>query len=87
MNSADIIAISNQALSLVLTASIPAILAAAVGGLLISLLQALTQVQDQGMPTAVKFFAVMAVLFFTYINTANEFMTFGVMVFDKIAQI
>ena len=87
MNGADIISISNQALSLVLTASVPAIMAAAIGGLLISLLQALTQVQDQGMPTAVKFFAVIGVLFFTYISTANEFLTFGNLIFDRIAQI
>jgi type III secretion protein S len=87
MISGDIITVSNSALTLILSASVPAILAAAVGGLAISLLQALTQVQDQAMPTAVKFFAVIAVLFFTYLSTANEFMSFGDLIFDKIAQI
>jgi len=87
MTSSDIVTVSNQALALVLSASVPAILAAAVGGLAISLLQALTQVQDQGMPTAVKFFAVIAVLFFTYTATAGDFMSFGDLIFDKIAQV
>lgn len=87
MNSADIISVSNQALSLVLSASLPAIGAAAVGGLIISLLQALTQVQDQGLPTAVKFFAVIGALFFTYIATATDILSFGNMIFDRISAI
>lgn len=87
MNETEVIAISNQALSLVLSASLPAILAAAISGLLISLLQALTQVQDQGLPTAVKFFAVVGVLFLTYVATAGEILNFGDLIFGKIAQI
>ena len=87
MNSADIISISNAALSLILTASLPAVLAAAGAGLLISILQALTQVQDQSLPTAVKFFAVIAAIFFTYMGVANEVLSFGDLIFDRIAQI
>lgn len=87
MNESEIISVSNQALMLVLSASLPAILAAAIAGLLISLLQALTQVQDQGLPTAVKFFAVIAVLFLTYIGTANDFLAFGDAMFEKIANL
>lgn len=52
-------------LRLVLLASLPAVLAAALVGLLVGLAQAVTQLQDQALLFALKFFAVAAVLALT----------------------
>ena len=52
----------NQALVLVLTLSMPAIVAATAVGLVVGLIQALTQIQDQTLPQAVKLAAVGAVI-------------------------
>lgn len=87
MDGAQITALASQTFMLVLTGSAPTMLAAAIAGLLISILQALTQVQDQGLPTAVKFFAVLAVLFFTYQSLSDSLVVFGDAIFNRIAQL
>ena len=78
---------TQQALDLVLTNSMPTMLAAAVAGLAIALLQALTQIQDQGLPTAIKFFAVMFTLYATYTALAGSLATYGDLIFTTIASI
>lgn len=72
---------------LILQGSLPAIIAAAVVGVLVALIQALTQIQDQGLPTAFKFFAVMLAIFVTYGAVASSLSVFALQIFDLIENI
>lgn len=65
MSEAQIIECTLQALTLVLLLSLPPIIVAAGIGLLVSLVQALTQVQEQTISFAVKLIAVFGVLVLT----------------------
>lgn len=83
----EILSLASQSLNLVLTGSLPAITAAAVAGVAVALIQALTQIQDQGLPTAVKFFAVIMVLFFTYMQIGSSLAVFTDALFKMIETI
>jgi type III secretion protein S len=83
----EILNLASQSLTLVLTGSLPAIAAAAISGVLVALFQALTQIQDQGLPTAVKFFAVLFVLFLTYVSTSTGIASFATSLFALIETI
>jgi len=56
---------TTQALILVLLLSMPAITVAAVVGIIVSLLQAVTQIQDQTLSFAVKLIAIIVTLIVT----------------------
>lgn len=62
MTNADVTRLATDALLLVLTLSAPAILVATVVGLSVSLLQAITQIQEQTLSFAAKLIAVSVVL-------------------------
>ena len=62
MNDEIFLSIMNNALLTVLLVSAPALVAAIVIGLGVGLFQALTQIQDQTLPQAVKLVVVMLVL-------------------------
>jgi type III secretion protein S len=64
MNS-QAIQLTQDALWLVLLLSAPPILAASVVGLVIALIQAATQLQEQTFQYAAKFFAIVVVIFLT----------------------
>lgn len=64
MDKTLIVSLMNQALMTVLIISAPALLIAIVIGLGVGLLQALTQIQDQTLPQAVKLVAVLLSLIF-----------------------
>ena len=64
MDQTLIISLMNKALMTVLIISAPALLIAIVIGLGVGLLQALTQIQDQTLPQAVKLVAVLFSLIF-----------------------
>lgn len=83
----EILNLASQSLTLVLKGSLPSIAAAAVAGVAVALIQALTQIQDQGLPTAVKFFAVLFVLFLTYVSTASSIAVFTTSIFNLIQSI
>jgi type III secretion protein S len=83
----EILNLASQSLTLVLTGSLPAIAAAAIAGVAVALFQALTQIQDQGLPTAVKFFAVLFVLFLTYVSNATSIANFASSLFALIETI
>lgn len=72
---------------LVLTASLAPILAATFVGLLVSLLQALTQIQEQTLGFAVKLVAVIATLLLTARWMGSELYNFTVQVFEQFAGI
>jgi type III secretion protein S len=83
----DVLSLATQSLSLVLSGSLPVIITAAVAGIAVSLLQALTQIQDQGLPTAVKFFAVIFILFVTYTSMASSIAAYTITIFNYIAKV
>ncbi|HET8729242.1 MAG TPA: type III secretion system export apparatus subunit SctS [Alphaproteobacteria bacterium] len=64
MDQATIAHLLSESLMLVLLLSLPALLIAAVVGLTVGLLQAVTQIQDQTLPMAIKVIAVVLSLVF-----------------------
>lgn len=64
MTEANIVHHMNVALGLILLLSMPTLLIASVVGLIVGLLQAVTQIQDQTLPLAVKLIAVILSLVF-----------------------
>ena len=58
----NIIRLTSQALLLCLLVSMPAVIVAAIVGLLVSFAQAVTSLQDQSISQGVKFFAVVIAL-------------------------
>lgn len=88
MHSAEIIHFTTQALTLVLYLSLPPILVAALVGTLVSLIQALTQVQEQTLGGfVVKLIAVIITLFVTTQWLGAELHAFASLAMDKIPQI
>lgn len=64
MNS-DALQLTHQALWLVLVLSAPPVIVAALVGLVIAILQAATQIQEQTFQYALKFFAIVLTIFVT----------------------
>lgn len=62
MNTAAIVEASYRALLLVLFLSLPAVITSAAIGLLTSIVQAVTQIQDQGLGQALKLITVLVAL-------------------------
>jgi type III secretion protein S len=83
MSSSDITGYLVQALYLTLFLSMPTILVAAIVGTLFSLLQALTQIQEQTLSFAVKLIAVGLVLFLTAGWMGSEMVLYTNSVFAK----
>lgn len=82
MQSADLVSLIMQGLILTLWLSMPTILVASVVGTLFSLFQALTQIQEQTLSSAVKLISVGAVLYFTARWMGGEMYNYTVSLFD-----
>ncbi len=82
MNQNLLIEFTNQALILVLLLSMPPIIVATVVGVLVSLVQALTQVQEQTLGFAVKLVVVAVVLLVTAGWTGAEMYKYTVHIFE-----
>jgi len=63
--NADFVSLTNEALWLVLILSAPPIIVASVAGLLVAIVQAATQIQEQTLQYTAKFFAITLTLFVT----------------------
>ncbi len=87
MDTSDILQFTSQALTLVLVLSLPPILAASIVGTLVSLLQALTQVQEQTLSFVIKLVAVIIALFATASWLGSELYQYSMLVFDQITEI
>ncbi|MDA7981985.1 MAG: type III secretion system export apparatus subunit SctS [Alphaproteobacteria bacterium] len=87
MEIAEVSSLAVQTISFVLQLSLPVVIAAAVTGVLVSLLQALTQVQDQTLPFAFKLVAVTAALFFTLQSVGAELLLFTELVFARVESV
>ncbi|MFL4558489.1 EscS/YscS/HrcS family type III secretion system export apparatus protein [Yersinia kristensenii] len=66
MSTAIVVHLATQLLWIVLLLSMPVVVVASVVGLVVSLLQALTQIQDQTLQFLIKLLAVSATLLITY---------------------
>lgn len=83
MEVVDIVSQVVQALMLVLWLSLPPILVASVVGTLFSLVQALTQIQEQTLSFAVKLIAVGVTLFLTARWIGGEIFNYTITLFDN----
>ncbi len=84
MNLSAIVQQSSSLMWLVLLLSVPVIVVASVVGVLVSLVQALTQVQDQTLPFLVKLIAVSITLAATYRWMGHEIMNYAILCFHQI---
>ena len=73
-----------KALILVLVLSLPPIIMAALVGIVVSLLQAVTQVQDQTISFGFKLIAVMITLILTVRWLGGQILVYGLNIFDRI---
>ncbi len=74
-----------KAMVLVLLLSLPPILVASVVGILVAMLQAVTQIQEQTLSFAVKLVAVIISLILTAGWAGGEILNFTVTLFDSFA--
>lgn len=87
MELTSIFGLTGQTLKLVLIASMPPVIAAAVVGIFISLLQALTQIQEQTLPFAFKLLAVALTLYAMVGLLGSDFYFFTLQIFNSIHRI
>lgn len=84
MDVVDIVSHAVRALLLVLWLSLPPIVVASVVGTLFSLVQALTQIQEQTLSFAIKLVAVGLTLFLTARWVGGEIFNYTITLFDAI---
>jgi type III secretion protein S len=84
MTEADFVGVLRQGLMLVMVLSMPTIAVASIVGVLFSLLQALTQIQEQTLSFAVKLISVGIVLVLTASWMGGEIYNYTVALFDGI---
>lgn len=83
MEVADITSNVVKAMMLILWLSLPPIIVASVVGILFSLVQALTQIQEQTLSFGVKLVAVGMTLYLTARWIGGEIYNYAVMLFDS----
>ncbi|WP_341207382.1 type III secretion system export apparatus subunit SctS [uncultured Sphingomonas sp.] len=81
--NADFVQLTYDALWLVLILSAPPIVVAAVAGLLVAVVQAATQIQEQTLQYTIKFFAIVLTLFVTASLLGGSLYRFGDRVFTQ----
>lgn len=81
--SGGIVSVTMEALWLVLLLSAPPIIAASAVGLLVAIIQAATQLQEQTLQYTLKFFAVVITLFVTAGLLAGSLFTFTDTIFSN----
>ncbi len=82
MNHSEIVSILSSALNLTLMLSMPAIAVAAIVGTLFSLLQALTQIQEQTLSFAIKLIVVGVTLYLTAGWIGGQLFNYALVIFD-----
>ncbi len=85
MGQETIINLASKALMLVLTASMPPILVAVILGVAVALFQALTQIQDQSLPYAIKLVATVLVLIYAMNMIFIDFLNYAIFSFQNFA--
>lgn len=84
MQMPDLVSYMTHAMYLTLWLSLPTIVVAAVVGTLVSLFQALTQVQEQTLSFAIKLVAVMITMVLTARWVGGELFNFTVSILDAL---
>lgn len=84
MNEADALDIVQAAIWTVLAASGPAVLSAMIVGVVVALLQALTQVQEITLTFVPKILAVMAAVAFSAPFIGSQISIFTTMIFSRV---
>ena len=79
----DFVSLTNDALWLVLILSAPPIIVASVAGLLVAVVQAATQIQEQTLQYTIKFFAIVLTLFLTASLLAASLYRFSDRIFSE----
>ncbi|KZM47393.1 type III secretion system export apparatus subunit SctS [Labrenzia sp. OB1] len=87
MSPADALHALTEAMMLVLVLSMPPIAVASIVGLAVSLLQALTQIQEQTVSFAIKLIAVAISLAVTAAFLGSEMLTFTINLFDSFPEL
>jgi type III secretion protein S len=87
MDAGPILDYSIKSIVLVLMLSLPPIAVATLVGLLVSLVQALTQIQEQTLGFAVKLIATSIVVMATATWMGTEIFTFTVALFDEFPRL
>jgi type III secretion protein S len=83
MNGVSVATLTSEALLLVLVLSMPPIIVATLVGLVVSLLQALTQIQEQTLSFAVKLICVSLVILLTAHWVGGELYRYTLRIFDN----
>jgi type III secretion protein S len=78
----DVVGLTTQALWLTLLLSAPPIIAASVVGLLVAIVQAATQLQEQTLQYTLKFFAIVVTILITASLMAGSLLAYGNAIFD-----
>lgn len=84
MNESEVLQYTANALLLVLILSLPPILAATLVGTLVSLVQALTQIQEQNIAFVAKLVVIVFVLYFTAAWLGVEMFNYTDRIFERI---
>ena len=87
MEDSQILYLTSRALVLVLMLSAPPIVVASVVGVAVSLLQALTQIQEQTLSFAIKLVAVVLTIFATASWLGGMIFEYSVVIFDTFPQL
>ena len=80
--SADIVSLTIEAMWLVLLLSAPPVIAASVVGLIVAIIQAATQLQEQTLQYTLKFFAIVVAMFLTAGLVSSSLIAFANNIFD-----
>ncbi len=83
----NILYVTKEAMVLVLILSLPPIVVASVLGVVVSLIQAITQVQEQTLSFAVKLLGVTITLALTISWLGGELLSYAVHLFDFILKV
>ena len=83
MDQSNIIQLTSEVLLLVLVLSLPPIIVATVTGLAVSLLQALTQIQEQTLSFAIKLIAVIITILVSASWLGGELFAFTMNIFEN----
>lgn len=82
-----IIELTYQALMLVLILSMPAVIVAALVGLVVSIFQTITQIQDQSISTAIKLVAVIVTIALSASWGGGELLNYAHKLFDLVEHV
>ena len=87
MEYSQVLYLTSRALLLVLMLSAPTIVVASLVGLIVGLVQALTQIQDQTLSFAIKLIAVVVTIFATAAWLGSVIYEYSVTIFDTFPQV